>query len=294
MGRINAKFALDNYSNDFSNNGFFGLENDGDTAVVRFLYSSSDPNNDDLDTFLVHEVEIDGKKRYVECTQKGDCPGCKEIGRPKIKTFIQLVDEDEDPDAVQTWERGQQFLPKILGLINKYGSLVSRPFEIERHGKKGDSNTTYEIYPLDKDGKTLDDFPEKQDFTQSDGNGFILQKSNDDFYAIIDGDYSSMKKAESTDNSKGSNRRGSERGSRREDTSERSSRRRGSSGSGGSEDASEGRRRSRTRNSEEPESHSEGRSSRRERTSRRRGNDEDDGVNERDASGIADNDKLPF
>ena len=42
---------------------FFILADDGDTARVRFLYD--DPQGGDMDFYLVHEVEIGGKKRYV-------------------------------------------------------------------------------------------------------------------------------------------------------------------------------------------------------------------------------------
>ena len=40
---------------------FFSLKDDGDTARVRLLYDQEDGS--DLDYFLVHQVEINGKKR---------------------------------------------------------------------------------------------------------------------------------------------------------------------------------------------------------------------------------------
>ena len=63
MGRMSmnnsGKFASQ------GNNDFFFLTDDGDVASVRMLYDQ--PDGSDMDYYLVHEVEIDGKKRYVAC-----------------------------------------------------------------------------------------------------------------------------------------------------------------------------------------------------------------------------------
>jgi hypothetical protein len=102
-----------------------------------------------------------------------------------LRLFLQVFDTRDG--KLKIWERGQTFVPKILGLMNKYGSLIERPFEIQRFGKKGDTKTTYEIYPLDKDGKSSVDFPPP---TQLLG-GFVLKKSHDEMRAILAGDYDS-------------------------------------------------------------------------------------------------------
>ena len=171
---------------------FFTLKDDGDTARVRFLYD--DPEGGDMDFFLVHEVEIDGKKRYVSCNAVDDegrmhiedCPLCKAGNQPKEKLFIQLY--DEDAGVVKLWERGKNFVPKIVSLINRYGSLIAQAFDIERRGKKGDTNTTYELYALNKDNKTINDFPQKQELE----GGFIIKASIQDMYDMIDGVYKSQ------------------------------------------------------------------------------------------------------
>lgn len=180
MGRLNAKRALEDYKN--SNNDFFKLKNDMDVATVRFLYD----NEDDLDIYAVHEIMINGKKRYVECLQTGDCLFCidsaenKDI-KVKVKFFLQLEDDD---GKVGTWERGQKFIPKILGMFNKYGPLCNRLYEIERHGKARDTNTTYELYALDKDDSILADLPEKQELLGE----FILQWNADKMDAYLNGE----------------------------------------------------------------------------------------------------------
>ena len=168
---------------------FFILADDGDTARVRFLYD--DPQGGDMDFYLVHEVEIGGKKRYVSCNavddegrmHTDDCPLCKSGNKAKEKLFLQLY--DEETDSIKLWERGKNFVTKIVSFLNRYGSLVAQSFDVERRGKKGDTNTTYEFYALEKDDKTLEDFPERQELE----GGFIIKATPDDMYDMIDGVY---------------------------------------------------------------------------------------------------------
>ena len=120
-----AKISI-NKSGQYQQNGnseFFTLKDDGDTARVRFLYS--DPNGEDIDYFLVHEVEIDGKRRYVSCNaiddegrmHTEDCPLCKSGNKPKEKLFLQLFDEDDQ--KLKIWERGKNFVAKIITYLNR-------------------------------------------------------------------------------------------------------------------------------------------------------------------------------
>lgn len=141
--------------------GYFKLENDHDVATVRFLYNSAD----DIEGYAVHEVEIDGKKRYVNCLREynqpvDDCPFCKAKKFQVAKLFVPVYNVDED--KVQIWERGKKFFGKISGVCARYSKapIVSQLFEIERNGKPKDTATTYEIYRTDDpaDDTTLDDF----------------------------------------------------------------------------------------------------------------------------------------
>ncbi len=176
----------------YSNGGgteFFRLENDGDVASVRLLYC--EPDGSDLDYYLVHQVEIGGKKRYVSCLSIQDdgtidthkCPLCQSGNPRQEKLFLQLYNEDKD--ELQLWERGRNFIPKVQSLINRLGSLVSQPVEVERNGKKNSQSTTYSFYPGSPDGKTLEDFPEKQDLTEK----FIIDANEEDMEAMINGTY---------------------------------------------------------------------------------------------------------
>ena len=172
---------------------FFTLKDDGDIAQVRLLYV--DPEGKDMDFYLVHQIEteVNGRKvrKYVSCLavddegrmHKDDCPLCKAGVKTQEKLFLQLYDETDG--KLKVWERGKNFVGKIVSFLNRYGSLVERPIEIERKGKKGDTSTTYEMFALEKDGKGLDDFPEKIDIEGT----FIVRASKQDMIDMVDGVY---------------------------------------------------------------------------------------------------------
>lgn len=188
MAKINIKKA-GTYTQQNNGGGYFTLKDDGDMATVRFLYEETDGS--DMDYYLVHEVEIDGKRRYINCLgvddegrmHPADCPLCKSGNKAKEKLFLQLYDEGDN--TVKIWERGQTFVAKIISFINRYGSLVKQGFEIERRGKKGSTNTTYEMFPLQADGKTMEDFPQKQEIVGT----LVMDATKQDMYDIIDGTY---------------------------------------------------------------------------------------------------------
>lgn len=184
MARFNASQA-DNYGGQ-GGAGFFRLANDGDVAKVRFMYRTID----DVEGMSVHSVEIDGKKRYVNCLREynepmSKCPFCREHMPVQAKLFVPVYDVDED--RVKIWERGKKFFNKISGLCSRYDSLVEKEFEIERHGKAGSTDTTYEIFPVDKCEKLdMEDLPElPEDFAK-----FVLDKSADDMeYFLEEGEF---------------------------------------------------------------------------------------------------------
>ena len=173
MARFNYKEA-ENYGGQ-GGGGYFSLKNDGDVARVRFMYSSID----DVQGDAVHEVEIDGKKRYVNCLRAyneplDECPFCKAHRFQVAKLFIPLYDVDND--RVVTWERGKKFFSKISSLCARYPDIVSHEFEIERNGKPGSTQTTYEIYEVKHDDTTLEDLPELPNIV----GGIILDKTKEE------------------------------------------------------------------------------------------------------------------
>lgn len=165
--------------------GYFSLKNDKDVARVRFLYNSID----DVEGYAVHQVEVNGKKRWVNCLREynqpvDDCPFCREKRFTQAKLFIPLYNIDED--KVQIWERGKKFFSKISSICARYPNVVSHIFEIERNGKPRETTTTYEIYEVDKDNTTLEDLPEASDPLGT----LILDKSFDDMeYYLESGEF---------------------------------------------------------------------------------------------------------
>ena len=164
--------------------GYFSLKNDKDVATVRFMYNSVD----DIEGFACHQVEIDGKKRWVNCLReynqpKDVCPFCKAGMFTSAKLFIPIYNVKED--RVQVWERGRKFISKMSSICARYQNVVSHLFEIERNGQKGDTATTYEIYEVGHDDTTLEDLPEKHDVLGT----LVLDKSPDDMEFYLENEY---------------------------------------------------------------------------------------------------------
>ena len=182
MARFNTETA-DKYGGQ-GGAGYFSLKNDKDVARVRFMYNGID----DVEGYAVHQVEIDGRKRYVNCLReynepKDKCPFCRESMFTTAKLFVPLYNVDED--KVQVWERGKKFVAKISSICARYPNVVSHVFEIERNGKKGEQTTTYEIYEVDKDNTTLEDLPEASNPLGT----IVLDKSADDMEFFLDNGY---------------------------------------------------------------------------------------------------------
>lgn len=184
-----ARFGANEVDNYGSNGGgsFFSLKDDGDVARVRFMYNSME----DVVGYAVHEVEIDGKKRYVNCLRaynepKSNCPFCADNQFQRAKLYIPMYDIDND--EVKIWERGKQFFAKMSAICARYSNadtpLVAHTFDVERHGKKGDTGTVYEIYETGVDDTTLEDLPEIPEILGT----IILDKSAEDMEYYLDND----------------------------------------------------------------------------------------------------------
>lgn len=196
MARFSCEEA-DNYGGN-GGHGFLSMPNDGDVVKVRFMYNKLE----DIEGVAVHQIEVDGKKRYVNCLREygkpvDDCPMCKAGRFVNAKLFIPVYDIESG--SVKIWERGKKFFGKMTGLCSRYASkdnLVSHVFEIERHGKKGDTQTTYEVYECEKDDTALEDLPEVPDII----GGLVLDKSKEEMQYFID--YDEFPGAENNSNSR--------------------------------------------------------------------------------------------
>lgn len=174
----------DNYGGT-GGTGFFGIANDMEVKKVRFMYNTIE----DVQGTSVHQVEVNGKRRYVDCLRTYNepldtCPFCASKLYPtQARLFIPVYNVEEK--QVQIWDRGKTMFQKISGICAKYSSpdkpLVSNIFEIERHGKPKDTKTDYVIYYLDKDDTQLTDLPEVLDFT----NNLVLEKTAEEMEVYL-------------------------------------------------------------------------------------------------------------
>ena len=178
-----ARVSYEDSEKYFSGSGsdWFQLKNDGDVARVQFMLNSIE----DIPIFSTHKVKVGDKERYVDCIRNPQdpidaCPFCAAGLPAKAVRFIVMYQHEDG--KVKIWERGRQFISKLQGLINRYNPLEDKVFEIERHGKAGDTNTKYEIYPLDGvDSVNLDDveMPELE-------GSLILQKNFEEMEYYLD------------------------------------------------------------------------------------------------------------
>ena len=103
-------------------NCFFGLGNDKDQALVRFLIN----DQNDLDIYPVHRIELNGMTKSVECLRApGDpidaCPFCREKYFSTAKIYIPLIKysvngKDIEPE-VNIWKEVKHLLVKCNQLL---------------------------------------------------------------------------------------------------------------------------------------------------------------------------------
>lgn len=169
MPRFNWNDA-DKYGGQGSKHDFFQLKDDGDTALVHIL--GDDMN--DFPGYAVHRVPVGEGYRYVNCLREAGepvsvCPFCArgksdpEVSKVIAKVFIPLY--NIDTDSVQIWDRGKAFYKKLASYCSHTPNMSKAVTEIERSGKKGDTNTDYNLYKNDVDDKfeianVADDIPE--------------------------------------------------------------------------------------------------------------------------------------
>lgn len=132
--------------------GFFSLKDDGDEAIVRFLYDSVE----EFEIFSVHSVYVDGKLRKVSCLRSpkdpiDDCPLCKDEQPLQQRIYVRLIQyvKDDNGDIValpKIWERSKGFVQTLKSLLDEYGPLTESLFKVKRSGKAGTKETTYNTF----------------------------------------------------------------------------------------------------------------------------------------------------
>jgi hypothetical protein len=180
IGSLKEAYDTDEKINSTGGGFFTELKDDGDTAVVRFLYK----DDKDVDFAFVHSVKINEKSRYVKCKGK-DCPLCESIGKPKLRLFLQVYHNDE----VKLWERGKTFIPKFIRIAERFNPIYNYEFEVIRNGKKGDTKTNYEIFKVE-DSESIDESVLEKKSSIVDGkNGFVLDLNMEEMKEVINGEF---------------------------------------------------------------------------------------------------------
>ena len=180
MARFNFEESK-NYQQSGGNTSFFKLQNDGQSAVCRFMFNTMD----DLEGYALHEIQLDGKRRLVNCIRTyndpiDNCPFCKANMSIVPKLFIPVY--NCDAQQVQIWERGTAFFKKFIEPCAHNNPLVSGVFKVTRRGKPNDTKTDYDLYPIDKDDTTLEDLPEIPHLL----GGLILDKTYEEMEEFLD------------------------------------------------------------------------------------------------------------
>ena len=153
------------------------LKDDKASIPVRLCYTS--PNEFDLAT--VHKVSIgEGKYRNVSCIRRfnepvDNCPLCKSGTYPSTKFYLKgityITNEQGQLMVVPfVFERSKKsgFADKVAALINEYREdLPTVVFKLTRYGKKGDTNTTYDLVPANPKIYTPEQYP--MDFSVLEG-----------------------------------------------------------------------------------------------------------------------------
>ena len=161
---------------------FFVLKNDKDKAQVRFLYNGME----DIKGELVHKVSVGDKDRYVSCLRTysdpiDKCPFCAAQMKVQPRLFLKLY--NEDAGEVQIWERGKTYYQTLAGYASRYKPLYNEVIEIERHGKAGDQQTTYQFFPVENTPIDIND--EKYECPEALGT-IVLDKTADEMHYYLE------------------------------------------------------------------------------------------------------------
>lgn len=158
---------------------YFRLINDGDTARIRFMYKSLN----EIETFAVHVIDINGKKYTVDCLKdadgQGDCPFCSNNMPRRIQTYFKIF--NEDLKVPQIWTRGIKAASVIEnGLkMSRSKEICQDVYKVTRKGIPGDINTQYQLEFESYDNIELSSLPVAVNLDESNVR-FIIKASVED------------------------------------------------------------------------------------------------------------------
>jgi len=181
------KVRRDEVKNFSTAGNYFQLKDDGDAALVRFLFDKEE----DVDNFIrsVHVLEKDNRSTDVDCIRTPEdpienCPFCQEKIRLQVRFYIPLWDEDKQ--KVLWWTRSRGFIEKVIKQIREVDteSIAGTPFKIIRSGKAGSFDTSYEFIQQAKkaDDKFVEDFVNPKDLDPRDAGLIELDEKGMEYY----------------------------------------------------------------------------------------------------------------
>lgn len=168
MARISAQQAESFPEYSGGKFSFLGLQNDKDRALVRFAYQ----NVNDIPTYSVHDVYVDGKYKHIGCLRTDGsqpeslCPLCANGNTAKRVVYFNL--RNEETGSMQLWSRSYKYFHDTMSpYLEMYnGELNNIPYIIQRSGERGSTNTTYAFIAQPAKPLPLDQFPEEIDVEQ--------------------------------------------------------------------------------------------------------------------------------
>ena len=192
------------------NVGYFKLIDDGDEALVRFVYD--DPK--ELVIAHVHDEPVgNNKHRRVLCLRENarddmaKCPFCARGDKYLARVYLKLVEytKDEKGNIVaqaKIWERPAGFADTIAEYITNYGGLKEVVFKIKRKGIRGNTDTSYILTPMpstvyNEASGYVKDFHDFENFSFY-PHSFLSKTKEDIEEYIKTGEFPFHKKEEST------------------------------------------------------------------------------------------------
>lgn len=191
-----------------NNPHYFFLLDDGNTAIVRFNISDIE----DIKVISRHTITLNGKRRSIECIRnfndpKDVCPLCASGNKPSFRIYLELLSyKIEDGKIIAEpgiWDQPTRFRGMLKSYYMEYGDLRNVLFKVTRHGKKGDTNTSYFITPADpriyKKENYVADFSAFDNFDIN--RSLILNKNKEDLqYYVENGTFPEIKENKVSEN----------------------------------------------------------------------------------------------
>ena len=183
MSRLNAQQAQ-SFPDNAGRTNFLSLQNDGDSAIVRFAYKSLG----EIPIYLVHNIMRDGRNHQIGCLRtdysqpNSVCPLCAAGEVPRKVVYFNL--RNEQTGDMQIWQRSENQLKKdITPYLEGYeGHIHDVPFLIKRSGAKGDTSTKYAVIAQPVQPLPLEQFPDDIDVEEK---GIIKNFSFDELQNYV-------------------------------------------------------------------------------------------------------------